>query len=78
MMGRQAGPGRQGCGAASGPQPPAGNTLEIVTSECDLVTIIHKNYRQDPTAAPGTSYGLHVRHAPRAEREADRALGRGG
>ena len=24
--------------------------------ECDIVTIIHKNYRQDPTAAPGTFY----------------------
>jgi predicted SnoaL-like aldol condensation-catalyzing enzyme len=54
MMGRQGG-GRQG-GAAAGPQPPAGNPLEIVTAECDLVTIIHKNYRQDPTASPGTWY----------------------
>ena len=55
MMGRQGGGGRQG-GAAAGPQPPAGNPLEIVTAECDLVTIIHKNYRQDPTASPGTWY----------------------
>ena len=23
-------------------------------AECDLVTVIHKNYRQDPTAPPGT------------------------
>ena len=55
MMGRQGGGGRQG-GAAAGPQPPAGNPLEIVTAECDVVTIIHKNYRQDPTASPGTWY----------------------
>jgi predicted SnoaL-like aldol condensation-catalyzing enzyme len=25
-------------------------------AECDLVTIIHKNYRQDPTAPAGTFY----------------------
>jgi predicted SnoaL-like aldol condensation-catalyzing enzyme len=48
---RGGGPGR---GQASGPQPPAGNPLEIVMAECDLVTIVHKNYRQDPTAPPGT------------------------
>jgi predicted SnoaL-like aldol condensation-catalyzing enzyme len=47
------GPGR---GADAGPQPPAGNPLEIVMAECDLVTVIHKNNRQDPTAAPGTFY----------------------
>src|SRR5687767_50174 len=48
--------GRQGGGppAQAGPTPPQGNPLEIVMVECDLVTIIHKNYRQDPTAAPGT------------------------
>ena len=53
QSGRGAAPGR---GQATGPQPPAGNPLEIVTAECDLVTIVHKNYRQDPTAAPGTWY----------------------
>ena len=37
-----------------GPQPPAGNPLEVVMAECDVVTIVHKNFRQDPTAAPGT------------------------
>jgi len=52
---RQGGPGR-GRGQAAGPQPPAGNPLEIVMAECDTVTVIHKNYRQDPTAAPGTFY----------------------
>jgi len=50
--------GRQGGGPppAAGPTPPQGNPLEIVMVECDLVTIVHKNYRQDPTAAPGTFY----------------------
>jgi predicted SnoaL-like aldol condensation-catalyzing enzyme len=52
---RQGGPG-PGRGADAGPQPPAGNPLEIVMAECDLVTVIHKNNRQDPTAAPGTFY----------------------
>ena len=42
--------------AATGPQPPQGNPTEIVMAECDLVTIIHKNYRQDPTAPAGTFY----------------------
>jgi predicted SnoaL-like aldol condensation-catalyzing enzyme len=41
---------------AAGPTPPQGNPLEIVMVECDLVTLIHKNYRQDPTAAPGMFY----------------------
>jgi predicted SnoaL-like aldol condensation-catalyzing enzyme len=46
-----------GRGAApAGPQPPQGNPTEIVMVECDLVTIIHKNYRQDPTAPAGTFY----------------------
>ena len=52
---RQGGPG-PGRGQADGPQPPAGNPLEIVMAECDVVTVIHKNFRQDPTAAPGTWY----------------------
>ncbi len=51
-------PARQGGPAPStaAPAPPPGNNTEIVMVECDLVTIIHKNYRQDPTAAPGTFY----------------------
>ena len=51
--------GRGGGGrgpAADGPRPPQGNPLEIVTAECDVVTVIHKNYRQDPTAEPGKFY----------------------
>jgi predicted SnoaL-like aldol condensation-catalyzing enzyme len=54
---RGGGPGAgAGRGAADGPQPPQGNPLEIVMAECDLVTIVHKNFRQDPTAAAGTFY----------------------
>jgi predicted SnoaL-like aldol condensation-catalyzing enzyme len=57
---RQGGPGgAAGAGrgpAPATPQPPAGNPLEIVMAECDLVTIIHRNNRQDPTAPPGTFY----------------------
>lgn len=51
------GAGRQGGrGAGNGPQPPQGNPLEVVTAECDIVTVVHKNYRQDPTADPGKFY----------------------
>jgi predicted SnoaL-like aldol condensation-catalyzing enzyme len=42
--------------ANAAPAPPPGNPTEIVMVECDLVTVIHKNNRQDPTAAPGTFY----------------------
>jgi len=42
-----------GRGPGAGPQPPAGNPLEVVTAECDIVTVIHKVFRQDPTAEPG-------------------------
>jgi predicted SnoaL-like aldol condensation-catalyzing enzyme len=45
-----------GAGQAAGPQPPPGNPFEIVTAECDLVTVIHRNNRQDPTAEPGKFY----------------------
>jgi len=49
--------GVRGRGAAGpGPQPPAGNQLDIVTATCDIVTVVHSQYRQDPTAAPGTFY----------------------
>jgi len=49
-----------GRGPATGPPPPQGNPLEIVTAECDLVTVIHKAYRQDPTADPGTFYEAYA------------------
>jgi predicted SnoaL-like aldol condensation-catalyzing enzyme len=41
---------------ATGSQPPPGNPFEVVTAECDIVTVVRKTYRQDPTAAPGTFY----------------------
>jgi predicted SnoaL-like aldol condensation-catalyzing enzyme len=52
---RGQGPGA-GRGAASGPPPPQGNPFEVVTAECDIVTVVHKVYRQDPTAEPGKFY----------------------
>jgi predicted SnoaL-like aldol condensation-catalyzing enzyme len=50
------GGGGRGPAANDGPRPPAGNPLEIVTAECDVVTVVHKNYRQDPTAEAGKFY----------------------
>jgi predicted SnoaL-like aldol condensation-catalyzing enzyme len=55
LAARQGGPGA-GRGQAAGPPPPPGNPFEIVTAECDLVTVIHRNSRQDPTAEPGKFY----------------------
>jgi predicted SnoaL-like aldol condensation-catalyzing enzyme len=51
-----AGPGGSGPGPAAGPPPPRENPLEIVTAECDIVTTVHRIYRQDPTAEPGKFY----------------------
>jgi len=48
--GRGRGPG------GDGPRPPQGNQLEVVTAECDIVSVIHKGFRQDPTADPGKFY----------------------
>jgi len=44
----------------TGPQPPAGNFLERVIGACDIVTIIHKVYRQDPTKPAGTFYDTYT------------------
>ena len=52
---RQGGPG-DGRGQAAGPQPPQGNPFEVVTAECDVVTIVHKAFVQDPTMPPGNFY----------------------
>jgi predicted SnoaL-like aldol condensation-catalyzing enzyme len=48
--------GGAGRGQAAGPQPPQGNPFEVVTAECDIVTIVHKVYTQDPTLPPGNFY----------------------
>ena len=48
---------------AGGPPPnpaPPGNNTEVVLAECDLVTVVHKNYVQDPTAPPGTWYARYT------------------
>ena len=37
---------------------PAGNLFEIVTAECDIVTIVHRKYVQDPTGPAGTYYPI--------------------
>jgi predicted SnoaL-like aldol condensation-catalyzing enzyme len=55
FVGRPAGAGR-GPAAPGAVQPPQGNQFEIVIAECDFVTVMHKTFRQDPTAAPGTFY----------------------
>jgi predicted SnoaL-like aldol condensation-catalyzing enzyme len=43
----------------AGPRPPAPDMTHMVMADCDLVTILHKTYRQDPTAAPGTWYEVY-------------------
>ena len=43
-------------GPTAGPTPPPGNPFEVVTAECDIVTIVHRANRQDPTAEPGNFY----------------------
>lgn len=60
------GPGGIG-GAATGPKPPKGNPTEMVVAECDVVIIVHKIFRQDPTAAPGTFYASYTFDAYRAK-----------
>ena len=45
-----------GAAAPAGPAPPAPDQYALVTVDCDLVTVLHKNFRQTPGAAPGTWY----------------------
>jgi predicted SnoaL-like aldol condensation-catalyzing enzyme len=45
-----------GAAAPAGPTPPPVDNYALVTVDCDLVTILHKNFRQVPGAAPGTWY----------------------
>ena len=54
------GQGGGGGGPPGDATPPQGDPLAIVTAECDLVTIVHKNFRQDPTAAPGTWFEAYT------------------
>lgn len=57
FMAQAAAPAAPAAGrGATGPQPPAGNRAEIILAQCDIVTVIHKVYLQDPTAAAGTFY----------------------
>ena len=54
FLSQTGGRGGQGQGPAAGTAP-RGNLLEIVTAECDIVTVVHKMYRPDP-AAEGKFY----------------------
>src|SRR5438874_6236433 len=58
---QQGGPGGGGGGArpATGPQPPAGNPFEVVTTECDITIVIHSQYRPDPTT-PGRFFEAYT------------------
>jgi predicted SnoaL-like aldol condensation-catalyzing enzyme len=56
FLAQAAGRGGKKGGPATEPSPPPGNPFEVVTAECDIVTVVHKNYRQDPTAEPGKFY----------------------
>jgi predicted SnoaL-like aldol condensation-catalyzing enzyme len=47
---------------------PSGNLFEIVTAECDIVTIVHRKYVQDPTAPAGTYYPIFTFDAFRVTR----------
>jgi predicted SnoaL-like aldol condensation-catalyzing enzyme len=56
FLAQVAGGANAGSAGAAGPQPPPGNRMEIVVVQCDIVTVIHKAYRQDPTEQPGKFY----------------------
>jgi predicted SnoaL-like aldol condensation-catalyzing enzyme len=45
FLAQASGPSR---GLGLGPTPP-GNRFEIVTAECDIVTVVHQSFRHDPT-----------------------------
>jgi hypothetical protein len=49
------GAGRQG-GVPAGPQPPQAQPYEWAMAECDIVFILRKQFRQDPTMAAGNFY----------------------
>ncbi len=62
--------------AEEGPKPPPANPFEVVTAECDIVTVVHKNYRQDPTSRPGKFSTVQLRFLSGDEWKTYRALGR--
>lgn len=49
-----------GTATQTGPQPPAGNPFERIIAACDIVTLIHKVYRQNPTMPPGNFYDTYT------------------
>jgi predicted SnoaL-like aldol condensation-catalyzing enzyme len=52
LAARRGGPGG-GAGRANAPTPPGpNNQFEIVTTECDVTTVVHRGWRQDPVT-PG-------------------------
>lgn len=52
MANRGPGPGAN----VKGPRPPAPTMLEVVTAECDIVTVIHKINRPEPGGEEGKFY----------------------
>lgn len=59
LAARQGGPGR-GPAPAGAPQPPGpNNQFEVVTTECDLTVVIHKNWRPDPVT-PGRFFEAYT------------------
>lgn len=57
---RGGGGGPRAGGAPAGPQPPQAAPYEFAVAQCDTVFILRKQYRQDPTAAPGTFYEAYT------------------
>jgi hypothetical protein len=55
-----AAPAGGGGGRGNATPAPAGNPTEIVLQECDMLVAVHKNFVQDPTAAPGTYYARYT------------------
>jgi predicted SnoaL-like aldol condensation-catalyzing enzyme len=53
---RGGGAGARAGGAPAGPQPPQAAPYEFAVAQCDTVFILRKQYRQDPTLAPGNFY----------------------
>lgn len=54
-----AGGGQRAGGPPPNPAPP-GNPTDVVLAECDLVTVVHKTYVQDPTLPAGNFYARYT------------------